>query len=84
MKINHYKNNMDAAIRAAGRGDEFWNERFIAALHIRGLMLSGGEPSFFKDDRYPDGTPYTSPIPWNDEHAWGRDSLIVFIPIIKL
>lgn len=65
----------------AGLGDTYWNDRFRSALKARGLTLALPPPRILSYSMYPEGYPYTAPLPSPGSiNPWLSGSLIVWSP----
>ena len=76
-----YERLLDECGKVAGRGDWFWNERFVSALARRGLTLATARHPHDRDEWYPSGYPMQSPHPYpQGPDAWQIGSLVVWKP----
>ena len=74
-----YKRLSNECCNVAGRGDWYWNERFVSALRHRGLKLSLPVLTPLPDERYPGGYPMQAPQAYRDyPEAWPDGAIIVW------
>lgn len=76
-----YERLLDEAVKVAGGGDCYWNERFVSALQRRGLTLATVRHPRDRAEWYPAGHPMQAPHPFTTgAYAWPASALVVWRP----